>query len=52
MEHTNNINDDLVKFLNLKKTIAEMQNERPTAYNVGYVAAINEVLNLLNKQIK
>ena len=44
------MNDDLVTFLKSKKTIAEMPNDRTTAYNVGYVAAINQVLNLLNKQ--
>ena len=46
---SNNMND-LVTFLKSKKTIAEMPNNRTTAYNVGYVAAINQVLNLLNKQ--
>ena len=47
---SNNMNDDLVTFLKSKKTIAEMPNKRTTAYNVGYVAAINQVLNLLNKR--
>mgnify|MGYP003658314681 FL=1 len=46
---SNNMND-LVTFLKSKKTIAEMPNNRTTAYNVGYVAAINQVLNLLNKR--
>ena len=46
---SNNMND-LVTFLKSKKTIAEMPNQRTTAYNVGYVAAINQVLNLLNKR--
>ena len=46
---SNNMNN-LVTFLKSKKTIAEMPNNRTTAYNVGYVAAINQVLNLLNKR--